>query len=72
MSNKEKSAEDLINEIKQTDEIKNFIERNDDEFLSKPLHEKICNFYVLFTIEFSKNDPAFSMTSLLLYFQVTS
>lgn len=42
MSQQEKSTEDLLNEIKQTDEIKNFIKRNDDEFLSKPLHEVIA------------------------------
>lgn len=42
MPKQEKSTEDLLNEIKQTDEIKNFIKRNDDEFLSKPLHEVIA------------------------------
>ena len=42
MPNEEKSTEDLLNEIKQTDEIQKFIERNDDEFLSKPLHEVIA------------------------------
>lgn len=42
MPKKEKSTEDLLNEIKQTDEIQKFIERNDDEFLSKPLHEVIA------------------------------
>lgn len=41
MTDKEKSTEDLLNEIKQTDEIQTFIERNDDEFLSKPLCEVI-------------------------------
>lgn len=41
MSRKEKSTEDLLNEIRQTDEIQKFIERNDDEFLSKPLCEVI-------------------------------
>lgn len=42
MSKQEKSTEDLLNEIKQTDEIQKFIDRNDDEFLSKPLHEVIA------------------------------
>lgn len=41
MPKQEKSTEDLLNEIKQTDEIQTFIERNDDEFLSKPLCEVI-------------------------------
>lgn len=41
MSRKEKSTEDLLNEIRQTDEIQKFIERKDDEFLSKPLCEVI-------------------------------
>lgn len=39
MTDKEKSTEDLLNEIRQTDEIQKFIKRNDDEYLSKPLCE---------------------------------
>ncbi len=39
MSNTEKSTDELINEIKSTSEINKFIERNDSEFLSEPLHD---------------------------------
>lgn len=39
MSNKEKSTDELMNEIKQTREIDKFIEKNDSEFVSEPLHD---------------------------------
>ena len=42
MPKNKKSTEDLLNEIKQTDEIQKFIDRNNEEFLSKPLHEVIA------------------------------
>ena len=42
MHKNKKSTEDLLNEIKQTDEIQKFIDRNNEEFLSKPLHEVIA------------------------------
>lgn len=43
MNYKEKTTEELLNEIKQTSEIQKFIERNDDAFLSKPLHEVLAD-----------------------------
>ena len=39
MSDKERSTDELMNEIKQTGEIKKFIERNESEFVSEPLHD---------------------------------
>lgn len=39
MSDKEKSTDELMNEIKQTHEIKKYIEKNDSEFVSEPLHD---------------------------------
>lgn len=39
MLDKEKSTEQLVNEIKQTNEIKNFLEKNDEEFVNEPLCE---------------------------------
>jgi len=39
MSDKEKSTDELMNEINQTHEIKKFIENNDSEFVSEPLHD---------------------------------
>ncbi len=39
MSDKEKSTDELMNEIKSTSEIDKFIERNNSEFLSEPLHD---------------------------------
>lgn len=41
MSKHEKSTDELMNEIKQTNEIEKFIERNDGEFTDKPLHEML-------------------------------
>ncbi len=38
MSDKEKSTDELMNEIKQTHEINKFLEKNDSEFVSEPLH----------------------------------
>lgn len=38
MLNKEKTTDELMNEIKQTREIENFLEKNDSEFVSEPLH----------------------------------
>lgn len=39
MPKKEKSTDELMNEIKSTNEIDKFIERNDGEFISEPLHD---------------------------------
>ncbi len=39
MSDKEKSTDELMNEIKQTHEINKFLEKNDSEFVSEPLHD---------------------------------
>ncbi len=39
MSDKEKSTDELMNEIKQTHEIDKFLEKNDSEFVSEPLHD---------------------------------
>ncbi len=39
MPNHEKSTDELLNEIKQTNEIKKYIEKNEAEFEDKPLHE---------------------------------
>lgn len=41
MTNHEKSTDDLLNEIKQTNEIKKFIENNTAEFSDKPLHDML-------------------------------
>lgn len=41
MPNKEKSTDDLLNEIKQTSEIQNFLDSNEDEFSERPLCELI-------------------------------
>lgn len=41
MPNHEKSTDELMNEIKQTGEIKKFIEKNEAEFTDKPLHETL-------------------------------
>lgn len=41
MPKHEKTTDELMNEIKQTNEIKKFIERNDGEFTDKPLHEML-------------------------------
>ena len=41
MPKHEKSTDELLNEIKQTNEIKKFIERNDSEFSDKPLHDML-------------------------------
>lgn len=38
MLNKEKTTDELMNEIKQTREIDNFLEKNDSEFVNEPLH----------------------------------
>ena len=43
MSNRQKSTEELLNEIKQTKEIEKFIENNSEEFRSEPLHELISD-----------------------------
>lgn len=43
MSNRKKSTEELLNEIKQTKEIEKFIEKNNEEFSSQPLHELLCS-----------------------------
>lgn len=37
----EKTTDELLNEIKQTNEIKKFIEKNSSEFADKPLHEML-------------------------------
>ncbi len=39
MSDKEKSTDELMNEIKQTHEINKFLEKNGSEFVSEPLHD---------------------------------
>lgn len=41
MPKHEKSTDELMNEIKQTGEIKKFIEKNEAEFTDKPLHEML-------------------------------
>lgn len=41
MPKNEKSTDELMNEIKQTNEIKKFIEKNEAEFADKPLHEML-------------------------------
>lgn len=41
MPKHEKSTDELMNEIKQTNEIKKFIEKNEAEFTDKPLHEML-------------------------------
>lgn len=41
MPKHEKSTDELMNEIKQTNEIEKFIEKNDGEFTDKPLHEML-------------------------------
>lgn len=41
MPKHEKSTDELLNEIKQTNEIKKFIEKNSTEFTDKPLHEML-------------------------------
>lgn len=41
MPKNEKSTDELLNEIKQTNEIKQFIEKNSAEFTDKPLHEML-------------------------------
>lgn len=42
MFNHEKSTEELVNEIKHTDEIQKFLEKNNEEFSAAPLHEYFC------------------------------
>ncbi len=39
MSDKEKSTDELMNEIRQTHEINKFLEKNGSEFVSGPLHD---------------------------------
>lgn len=41
MPKHEKSTDELMNEIKQTNEIEKFIEKNGNEFTDKPLHEML-------------------------------
>lgn len=41
MPKHEKSTDELLNEIKQTNEIKKFIEKNSIEFTDKPLHDML-------------------------------
>ncbi len=43
MSNKEKTTDELLNEIKNTHEIEKFIENNADEFQSEPLYVILNN-----------------------------
>lgn len=41
MADKEKSTEQLLNEIKQTNEIQRFLDANESQLVSKPLHEML-------------------------------
>lgn len=42
MTTHDKSTEQLLNEIKSTNEIQKFIDSNSEEFSSEPLHKLLC------------------------------
>ena len=43
MPTKEKTTDELLNEIQNSKEIDKFIEQNSSEFADAPLHEHICD-----------------------------